>query len=76
MMVDAIGENLEPGDYVVVCLSDWVNNMHLGRVVSGGNRMISVSLRIYGRPEEKRLVPINCVAKVDKETAVRYSLSK
>lgn len=75
-MHDAIGEYLEPGDYVVVCLGDWVNNMHLGRVVGGGSRMINVSLRIYDRPEETRLVPINCVAKVNRETAIRYSLSK
>lgn len=75
-MRDAIGEDLEPGDYVVVCLSDWVNNMHLGKVIGGGSKMISVSLSIYGCPEEKRLVQVNCVAKVSREAAVRFMLSK
>lgn len=50
--------------------------MHLGRVVSGGSKMISVALRIYDRPEEKRLVPTNCIAKVNRDAAIRYSLSK
>ena len=75
-MKDAIGEDLEPGDYVVVCLGDWVNNMHLGRVIGGGSRMINVRLKIYDRPEETRLVPINCVSKVNRETAIHFSLSK
>lgn len=75
-MKDAIGVELEPGDYVVVCLGDWVNNQHLGRVLSGGDRMISISVKIYDRPEEKRLVPVNCIAKVGKEDAIRFILSK
>lgn len=75
-MRDAIGEDLEPGDYVVVCLSDWVNNMHLGKVIGGGSKMISVLLKIYDLPEEKRLVPINCVAKVNREAAINFVLSK
>jgi len=75
-MHDAIGESLVIGDYVVVCLSDWVNNMHLAKVIGGGNKMISVSLSIYGQPEEKRLVQVNCVAKISREAAVRFMLSK
>lgn len=75
-MHDAIGEVLEPGDYVVVCLGDWVNNQHLGKVIGGGSRMINVSLKIYDRPEETRLVPINCVSKVNKDAAIRFMLSK
>ncbi len=76
MMVDAIGEHLEPGDYVVVCLGDRVNRLHLGRVINGDSETISVSLRTNDRTEGKWSVPIDCLAKVNKETAILYTLSK
>ena len=30
-MLDAIGNDLDIGDYVVVVLNDWPNNQHLDR---------------------------------------------
>ena len=75
-MHDAIGEDLEPGDYVVVCLGDWVNNQHLGKVMGGGKRMVSVAVKIYDRPVETRLIQANCLVKVDRDAAIKHILTK
>lgn len=75
MMQDAFGNDLSVGDYVSVVLHDWPNNQHLGQVIGGGQRMIRIALKIYDRPEEKRLVQANCVVKVDRDAAIRHILS-
>jgi len=75
-MMDAIGNDLEIGDYVVAVLSDWPNNQHLGKVVGGGARMINISLKVYDMPEMTRLVQPNCVVKVDRDMAIMHVLTK
>lgn len=49
MMQDAIGNDLEIGDYVACVLGDWVNNQHLGKVMGCGNQAHPDQIRLTCR---------------------------
>lgn len=75
-MEDAFGSELSVGDYVACVLGDWVNHQHLGKVVGGGKVMVNVEVKIYERPVETRLIRSTCLVKVNRDVAIRFSMSR